>query len=492
MHKYELAIIKSLQDGKSKTPEQLMEEVNLGKDELLWAIENLSNISLIDLQREKELAISFFPEGEVYANSLLPEDSLLEKLKSQKKLELKTLISEKDRIALQWCIKKKLAQIKDGYLIITPSGEKNKVPSNESILLNSLSKLKVVPKHISAEERSSIDEFKSRKLLEIKEKNNILSIKISKKGLEFKDFSDSEHIDELTKEIITSKNIESLKFKKYDISVGVPSEIVSMRHPLRSLINDIKITFSQMGFNEISGPIIEPSFWVFDSLFVPQDHPARDTQDTFHLSNPEFLDIEEQEYLKQIKKTNTKAWKIKWNDNDAKSAVLRTQMTSVSVRYIREFIKQFAKDKNQLLPKKLFTVGRVFRNENLDYKHLTDFYQTDGIIIGKNLTLSNLFDTLITFYKAFNVNIRFKPAYFPFVEPGAEIFAQLGEKGEWLEIGGSGIIRREITGIKRKDISVLAWGLGIERMLLLKDKNMKSITEYYNSDLGWLRSRELI
>ncbi len=491
MHKYELAILKSLQSGKSKTPEQLMTEVSLGKDELLWAVENLSNISLIDIEREKELTITFFPEGEVYANSLLPEDSLLEKLKAKQKIEMKTLTFEKDKIALQWCIKKNLAQVKDGFLVITQLGEKHKVPSNESIFLNSLSKLSSLPKTLTSEEKKSVDEFKSRKLLEIKEKNNIISIKISKKGSEFKDFSDSEHIDELTKEIILNKNIDSLKFKKYDVSVAVPSEIISMRHPLRSLINDIKVTFSQMGFNEISGPIIEPSFWVFDSLFVPQDHPARDTQDTFHLSNPEFLDIDEKEYLKQIKKTNIKAWKIKWNDNEAKSAVLRTQLTSVSVRYIREFVKEFAKDKNQLLPKKLFTVGRVFRNENIDYKHLADFYQTDGIIIGKNLTLSNLFDTLSTFYKAFNVNIRFKPAYFPFVEPGAEIFAQLGEKGEWLEIGGSGIIRREITGIKRKDISVLAWGLGIERMLLLKDKNMKSITEYYNSDLSWLRSREL-
>ncbi len=491
MHKYELLVLNILKKHNSITFSELEKKSSLGKDELLWSIENLSNLSLLDLTYKKNNSITLSQEGMLYSKSMLPEDEIINSLQSGKEIKASQLLLDKERIGMQWCIKKGLILIKNGMLSLTKKGEEYSVPSAESIFLSTLHKKSNSTESFSSKELSYITEFSSRKLIEVKEKNTIDIIKISKKGAEAIIEESENSVDQIDRELILSKSWESKKFKKYDVSIPVQQQILSMRHPLRLLLNDVKNTFSRLGFTEISGPIIEPSFWVFDSLFVPQDHPAREAQDTFHLSNPSKLQINDKEHLKSIMKSHIDSWKIKWSQEEAESAVLRTQMTSVSVHYIREFMKKYLSGEEVVLPQKLFTVGRVFRNENIDYKHLTDFYQCDGIMIGKNLTMANLFDTLTNFYKSFGVKIRFKPAYFPFVEPGAEIFAQIGENGNWLEIGGSGIIRREVTGISRRKINVLAWGLSIERMLLINNYGIKSIVEPYSSGLSWLRTRKL-
>ncbi len=128
----------------------------------------------------------------------------------------------------------------------------------------------------------------------------------------------------------------------------------------------------------------------------------------------------------------------------------------------------------------------------MDYRHLADFYQHDGVIIGKDLTLSNLFDELTKIYAFIGIKIKFKPSYFPFVEPGVEYMAYHEERGEWIEIGGAGMFREEITGVKRNKLSVLAWGPGIDRTLLIKDSSISNISELYNNGIGWLRKRREI
>ena len=98
---------------------------------------------------------------------------------------------------------------------------------------------------------------------------------------------------------------------------------------------------------------------------------------------------------------------------------------------------------------------------------------------------------MISVYKPLGLELKFKPAYFPFVEPGVEFYAYSEKTDELIEMGGAGIIRREITGVPRKNITVLAWGSGLERILLLRDPSIKGVTELYNSGVGWLRSRRI-
>lgn len=490
MHRYESAVLAALKKARALSLPELISASNLGRDEVLWAIENLSKSEYVDVKKANSYAVTLSKEGKAYAESMLPEEQLLKELKTR---PLKAgSLSKEQQIGLQWCIKKGFATVNAGTVSATPKGKAQPLPTGEGALLRMLTDDPNSYSGLLKAHKAELETLSKRGLIDAKEKLQIEEVMITPKGTKAEITKDEELIDAVTKEVIASGKWRSKKFKGYDVNLAVEPEQAAVRHPLRRTIRDVKDTFANMGFTEVSGPIVEPSFWVFDSLFVPQDHPAREMQDTFHLSNPESIAVEGDDYVKAIRKAHTKSWKSEWNHDAAEQAVLRTQVTSVSAHYISDFVKKvFESDSYPQLPIKLFSVGRVFRNENIDYKHLADFYMTDGIIIGKDLTMANLFDTLTNFYAKFGLTIRFKPAYFPFVEPGAEIYAKYERTGEWVEMGGSGIIRSEVTGLPRKNISVLAWGLGIERLLLLNDKSISSVTELYNNGIGWLRSRKM-
>jgi phenylalanyl-tRNA synthetase alpha chain len=290
--------------------------------------------------------------------------------------------------------------------------------------------------------------------------------------------------------MIASGSWTGRKFKRYDIGVRVEEQTPAMKHPLKRLIDQMKDAYVSMGYREVSGPAVESSFWVFDSLFVPQDHPARDAQDTFYASNLESAKFGNAPHVRIVKAAHLKGWHAKWSEEVAGRMVLRTHTTSVSSRHIYDIIHDMARNPGGYsLPIKLFSIGRVFRNEAVDYKHLADFYQHDGIVIGRDLTLSNLFDELTKIYDFLGIKIKFRPSYFPFVEPGVEFLARYEKNGEWIELGGAGVIREEITGVSRSKLSVLAWGPGLDRTLLIKDRSISSISELYNNGVGWLRSR---
>jgi len=254
---------------------------------------------------------------------------------------------------------------------------------------------------------------------------------------------------------------------------------------MHELIDIIREVWLSMGFIEGIGPIIESAFWNFDALFSPQDHPTRDMQDTFFLSNPKTIDVNDLELLSRVKKMHKKNWGPIWREEIAKQALLRTHNTSVSAHYINKFADL---DKHEY-PIKVFSVGRIFRNESVDYKHLAELYQYDGIIIGDNLSLANLIHTLKDFYRRLGIEVGLKPSYFPFVEPGMEVFYFDKEHNDRIELCGAGIIRKEITTALGSSKSVLAWGGGIERLMFNMLK-IGSLSDMYKNDIGWLRERE--
>ena len=492
MHKYEIAILKAI-GSDSITLEELVRKSGLGKDEAMWALEGLSKNGLVRINRKTVENIELSEEGARYAMESMPEEVLLNKI-SKKPLAIKNLESDEDRIGIIWAKKQSLAIIQNGMLVITEKGKETL--RNRSVQYRVLVSLKDNPKSYpeqKAENKEAVDMLKDRKLIVINTKNVIEGIEVTKKGFEeTKGLKNDSEIDALNKNIITNGLWKGKKFKAYDVDVPVEREYVPIRHPLRQMMDELRRAYVGMGFVEIDGPIIEPAFRVFDTLFMPQDHPARDMQDTFYLKEPHSIKIDDHEYVERIKEAHVMAWKQDWSRELAEQALLRTHMTNVSGRYVHNIIEDILKHrKSHDLPIKLFSIGRVFRNENIDYKHLADFYQTDGVIIGKKLTLSNLFSTLTDIYASMNVEVKFKPSYFPFVEPGAEVYAYSKNVNEWIEVGGAGVMRSQVTGVERKDISVLAWGLGVERMLMMKDKTLNSISEMYNCGIRWSRERRL-
>jgi phenylalanyl-tRNA synthetase alpha chain len=240
-----------------------------------------------------------------------------------------------------------------------------------------------------------------------------------------------------------------------------------------------------MGFSEVASPHVESSFWNFDALFQPQDHPARDMQDTFYVARPKTGILPDARLVDLVKATHenggasgSTGWDYSWNVELAKKMVLRTHTTAASVQQLF---------KTPTAPAKYFCIGRVFRREAVDYKHLPVFTQVDGIIVEKDASLSHLIDILSEFYKRMGFKkIEIRPSFFPYTEPSLEIHVWLEHRKEWVEMGGAGVFRKEVTVPLGCDAPVLAWGLGMERLAMI-NYNIDDLRKIYISNIKWLR-----
>ncbi|MGC9037589.1 MAG: phenylalanine--tRNA ligase subunit alpha [Candidatus Micrarchaeia archaeon] len=485
LHKHEITVLRALISANGRLSyEDLIKKTGLGKDSLNWAINSLKEKGAVKVKESKREIVQISEEGMAYARQGLPEERLMQRLESSGSLVLSELKSKEDQLGLQWLKAKGLAKLENGRLVLV---KREPVQAGEA--LRQLAKDAEAFSQLKQSMPNAIKELLSRHLVSVSEKREIESVELTEQGKAAASQGSAE-IVQLTSSMIKDGSWRGKTFAPYNLSAKIEPASPAREHLLRRIINRIRLAYLGMGFEEIEGPIVEPAFWVFDYLFVPQDHPARDVQDTFFVESPSHAELEEKELANHTGRVHERSWHLKWQEEIASQVVLRPHTTSVSGRFIYKIMHDLNKNPNAYsLPIKLFTIGRVFRNENIDYKHLADFYQTDGIIIGKDLTLSELFDTLIKLYKALGVEVKFKPSYFPFVEPGVEVDAKLGD--EWLEMGGAGVIRREVTGSRRKNIRVLAWGLGIERIALAENKSIGSIAHLYTPSLGWLRKYSL-
>jgi phenylalanyl-tRNA synthetase alpha chain len=207
-------------------------------------------------------------------------------------------------------------------------------------------------------------------------------------------------------------------------------------------------------------------------------------QDTFYLKHPERLDLtKDEELVEKVRQvhengwtTGSLGWRYKWSRAEAERALLRTHTTVNSVRYIAA---------HPTPPFKVFTIGRLFRNEAMDSTHLPEFMQIEGIVCEKGANFDMLCGLLREFYKRMGLpKIRIRPAYFPYTEPSLEV--EVWWNDQWMELGGAGVFRPEVThplGVKEP---VLAWGLGFERMAMLV-WGLKDIRDIYISDVDWLK-----
>lgn len=217
---------------------------------------------------------------------------------------------------------------------------------------------------------------------------------------------------------------------------------------------------------------VESSFWNFDSLFQPQQHPARDAHDTFFISDPSTTSLMNEEYVNKVADIHShggfgsQGYGYNWKTEEAAKNLLRTHTTAVSARMLYQLANQ-----KEFTPQKYFSIDRVFRNETLDATHLAEFHQIEGVIVDYGLTLGDLIGVLYQFFKKLGIEkLRFKPAYNPYTEPSMEIFSYHAGLGKWVEIGNSGIFRPEMLlpmGLP-ENVRAIAWGLSLERPTMIK------------------------
>jgi phenylalanyl-tRNA synthetase alpha chain len=287
-----------------------------------------------------------------------------------------------------------------------------------------------------------------------------------------------------TKEISLSKNAQTLDVTSsdsgaIDVEAKVPEVFVARTHPLKDTIDEIREIFVTLGFTEILGNMTQPSFWNFDALFTPQDHPARELQDTFYLDGMSSKKIGTAKQIRNVSESHKKGWRYFWDINEARKMVLRTHTTCVTIKHLAE---------NKPDEARVFSLGRVFRNEKVSYKHLVEFNQIEGVVVGTNANLRNLMGIQREFYRRIGITkIKFWPTFFPYTEPSLQTMVYNERLGKWVELFGMGIFRPEVTKPLGINKPVLAWGGGIERIAMLK-YGLDDVREFYNNNLSWLRS----
>ena len=286
-----------------------------------------------------------------------------------------------------------------------------------------------------------------------------------------------------TKEISLSDAAKSIKILdssgEIDVEASVPKVFVAKTHPLKDTLDEIREIFVTLGFSEILGNMTQSSFWNFDALFTPQDHPARELQDTFYLDGINAKKIGTPEQIRKVSESHKNNWRYQWDINEARKMVLRTHTTCVTIKHLAE---------NKPDEARIFSLGRVFRNEKVSYKHLVEFNQIEGVVVGKDASLRNLMGIQREFYKRIGITrIKFWPTFFPYTEPSLQTMVYNEKLGKWIELFGMGIFRPEVTKPLGITQPVLAWGGGIERIAMLKYE-LDDVREFYNNNLGWLRS----
>lgn len=293
----------------------------------------------------------------------------------------------------------------------------------------------------------------------------------------------------LTPEMLKDGSWKEVRFRPYDVTAAAEPVYPGKIHPLVSVLEKTRRVFLEMGFEETESGYVESSFWDFDALFQPQDHPARDMQDTFYVGRPAGCRLPDEELVARVRATHedggecgSVGWRYPWSKELSEKAVLRTHTTASTVRALAA---------QPQAPRKVFCVGPVFRRETVDYKHLPVFHQVDGIIIDENASFANLLGTLEAFYRKMGFSrFQFRPAFFPYTEPSVEIFVWSEKKSDWVEMGGAGVFRPEVSEPLGCTSPVLAWGLGLERLAMFT-YDLSSIGELYRARLGWLKGVNL-
>ncbi len=296
-------------------------------------------------------------------------------------------------------------------------------------------------------------------------------------------------VTQLTPDLLRNGEWRKVELRPYDVTLAAEPLYPAKEHPLVSIFQKTRRVFLELGFEETVSGYVESSFWDFDALFQPQDHPARDMQDTFYVEQPDRCSLPPGGVVEAVRQTHVDGgesgsvgWRYQWSEEMATRPVLRTHTTASTIRALAE---------NPKGPRKVFCVGPVFRRETVDYKHLPVFHQVDGIIIDEKASFANLLGTLKAFYTKMGFQkFQFRPAFFPYTEPSVEIFVWLEEKGDWVEMGGAGVFRPEVTIPLGCHQPVLAWGLGLERLAMLRYQ-LPSISELYRARMSWLKEAPL-
>ncbi len=296
----------------------------------------------------------------------------------------------------------------------------------------------------------------------------------------------TEEVSRLTPDMLQDGSWRNKRFRKYTINLRPPRVAPGRRHPYRAFLDLVKYRLVGMGFQEMRGPLVETEFWNMDALYMPQFHPARAMHDVYFVKTPTHAEKIDEPFLSQVAAahanggaTGSRGWGYRYDTERARRLILRSQGTAVSARTLAS---------NPLIPGKYFSMARCFRYDQVDATHATDFLQVEGIVLGDDMNFRTLLG-LLTLFAETMAQAReraFLPAYFPFTEPSVELHVRHPQLG-WMELGGAGLLRPEVTHPLGVTAPVIAWGLGLDRMAMVA-LGLHDIRDLFSVDLANIRA----
>ncbi len=440
---------------------------SLGASEeaVLQYARQLAERGLVAIRKEARKSYTLTDEGKEYREKGLPERQLLESFTGS--IPVKELQKNPgSKLGIGWMRKKGWITIRDGMVAKTGTPP----PGPDEIALRS-------PESGGEGIRLLTD----RGLLTEREEVSF-EVTLTREGEEAlaAGLEAGAEVGTLTREQILSGAWKNLTLRRYSLETHPKPVIPGKLHPYQRLMDEMREILLSMGFTELYGGIVQSAFWNFDALFQPQDHPAREMQDTFYLDEREDLPPG-YERVKAVHEngggTGSTGWGGSWSEEKAEQCVLRTHTTLLSIQHLAA---------NPRPPVKAFCIGRVYRREAIDPTHRPEFEQLEWIFMDEGVNFTHLLGYLKEFYQRMGFSgVRFRPGYFPYTEPSVEpeVFVEgLG----WVELGGAGIFREEVTRPWGIEHPVLAWGLGVSRVAMLT-LGLKDLRQLYRSDLGWIR-----
>jgi len=491
------------QGGKASV-EQLVEVCGFPDAAVMRSALTLQEKNFLTIKAITQNIIKLTDEGKIYAQNGLPERKLIHAVAEMGgKAELREAAKKAGleqqfvQIAQGWVIRKKWAiySSHDNTLSISETLlHQAFIPEgcDETLLKHIGSKEQVVFDELSDVLKEAAEQLKKRKLVTIEPKTTrILKITEEGKKAAAEAITQTPEVTKLSPELIITGKWREVKLQKYNIQAPVAKTWPGKKHPYLQFLDELRAKLVQLGFQEMTGTVVETCFFNFDALYVPQDHPAREPSDIYYIKDPKYGDtVKHQTALHHVKETHENGWKTgstgwgyQYVLQEAQRLILRGHGTCLSARTLEA--------KKYQVPSRHFSIARVYRPEITDKTHLSEFNQVEGIIIDKNLTLKDLLGVLGKFAMeiAGADKVKFKPDYFPFTEPSVELSAYKEGYG-WIEFGGSGIFRPEVTLPLGVTEPVIAWGLGVDRLFMMR-AGIDDIRMIFSQDLDWLRRKQV-
>ncbi|KAI0535574.1 phenylalanyl-tRNA synthetase alpha chain [Xylaria digitata] len=463
--------------------------------DLKAALDRLSSRRMIEYETIQREEVHLEAEGELIAVNGSHEARVFEALRAAVDgltiQELEKTIGDKNI--------SKLGQgkaFKDKWITKTKDGKLKAVP--DSIHDAAREQLLSIKTTRTVADPKVLADLKKRKLVRVQK---VIAFKIDK-GPSFA-LEIPEEATDLTAEMLATGSWKTATFKPYNFEALGAEQRSGALHPLNKVRAEIRDIFFEMGFEEMpTDNFVETCFWNFDALYVPQQHPARDLQDTFYTSDPLVAGRpSDDRYWEDVKtihqdgKYGSIGYRYPWSADEALRLVLRTHTTSVSASMLHKLAASKGPD-GRPPPARYFSIDRVFRNEAVDNTHLAEFHQVEGIIADYDLTLGGLMAFMDLFFGKMGITgLQYKPAYNPYTEPSMEIFSYHAGLGKIVEIGNSGMFRSEMLeamGLP-KDMRVYGWGLSLERPTMIRYgiNNIRDLLGH-RVDLGFVQKNPAV